>query len=109
MRPLSNELTELENRLAARTVDGPTAALRDRVMQSVTDELALQQKPSSIGQSEDWNWVAIAASVLLVINVSMISASRNEFSIWSAQSRNQTVSEIQAIRLIQAQQEGTFK
>lgn len=111
MRPESSpaELTELANRLFARSVDEPTGALRNRVMQSVAHELALPQQPSSVGQAGDWQWAAIAAAVLIVMNLSMVFASQTEFLVWSRPNRDQTASEIHAVRVLEAQQEGAFK
>jgi len=47
--------------------------------------------------------------VLIVLNISMLFASQDEFSIWPTPSAHQMTSEIQAIQKLEAQQEGTLR
>ncbi|MGD0770495.1 MAG: hypothetical protein ABSB42_20105 [Tepidisphaeraceae bacterium] len=102
------ELVELENRLRARPGDEPTAGLRDRVLQAVAESV-LPEQPSSAGPWDGWYWAAVAAGILIVLNLSMISASQDEFSARPALSPNQTSAELQTLRMLEAQQEGIFK
>jgi len=106
---LPRELVELENRLRHRACDEPTAALRDRVLRAAGAEAALSERSPGTGRSNAWTWAAVAAAVVVVMNLSMISASLTEFSIQPLTSPNQMAAEIQAIRLLESQQEGTFK
>jgi len=110
MRPesLPSELIELERRLAHRTADEQAASLRDRVLHAAALELATP-RPSIAAELEGWHLAASAAGVLIVMNFSMIWASRSEFSVWSKSNNNQAVSELHAIALMEAGQEGPLK
>ncbi|MGD0390799.1 MAG: hypothetical protein ABSC42_17785 [Tepidisphaeraceae bacterium] len=96
------ELVELENRLRARPGDEATAGLRDRVLRAVAES-------SSAGALGAWHWAAIAAAALIVLNLSMIWASQEEFSVRPALGPNQVAAEFQALRQLETQQEGAFK
>ncbi len=102
------ELVELENRLRARQGEDPTAGLRDRVLQAVAESLVPGQ-PLPDGAWDGWYWAAIAAGILIVLNLSMISASQDEFSVGPAPGPNQMGAELQALRVLEVQQEGIFK
>jgi hypothetical protein len=107
---ISTELLELENRLRNRSADEPPAHLRDRVLGAVATELAVPRQSASGGQWDSGWWAAVAAAVLIVLNLSMICASQNEFSIRPARGTSQQITtEIQAVRQIESQQEGLFK
>jgi hypothetical protein len=103
------ELLELENRLRARAGDEPGAGLRGRVMQTVAAELATRARPSAAETWNGWWWAAIAAGVLIAMNLSMVVASQNEFTLRPAPSPNQMTAELQALWLLESQQEGQFK
>jgi hypothetical protein len=106
--PMPGDLVELENRLRARPHSEPSAGLRNRVLRAAA-EAALPVQSSSPGQSEGWYRLTIAAAVLVAMNLSMIFASQSEFSVRSVSSPNQMATELQALRLIESQQEGQFK
>jgi hypothetical protein len=98
------ELVELEDRLRGRAGEEPGAGLRDRVLRAVAEAAAPAQ--SSVA---GWHWAAIAAGVLVVMNLSMISASQTEFSLGPASGLNQMAAELAALRQTEARQEGIFK
>jgi len=105
---LPKALAELEDRLRTRPAVKPTAGLRDRVLRAAAAS-ALPSETSSAAPWKTWYWAAIAAGILIVLNLSMISASHDEFSIRPAGQPDPMAAEMQALRLIEAQQEGTFK
>jgi hypothetical protein len=108
--PISRELAELENRLRGRAGAEPSADLRDRVLRAVASELAVPRRSPKAGQWDSGWWAAVAAGVLIVINLSMVCASENEFSVRPAcGNQQQRTTEIQAVRQLEAQQEGLFK
>jgi hypothetical protein len=107
---MSSELVELENRLRARPDDAEESGdQRSRVMAAVAVELAKPRQSSSAGQWDVRYWAAAAAAVLIVLNLSLICASQDEFSVWPMRDANQMTVELQAIRQVEARQEGTFK
>ena len=107
---MSPELTELENRLKNRAGPEPTADSRDRVLGAVAVELARPAQAPSVPQWDSGWWAAVAAGVLIVLNLSMASASENEFSLRPASNAGQQITvEFQALRQLEAQQEGIFK
>jgi hypothetical protein len=95
---------EFENRLRSQLE--PAADLRDRVMSAVTTELAASVRSSKSRWPDQFYWVA-AAAALLVMSLSMISASQEEFSIPPKHSPDQIGAEIQALRHIE--QQGLFR
>jgi hypothetical protein len=101
------ELVELENRLRDRPQDEPTADLRDCVLRAVA-ESALR-KQLSAGRWDGWYWAAIAVGVLVVTNLSMISASQTEFPVRPTPGPSQMSAESQALRHLESRQEGQFK
>ena len=106
---MPKELVEVEKRLRGRVYDEPTAELRERVMRTVAAELAKPRQASFFGEWDVGAWAAVAAGVLVVLNLSMISASQNEYSIRPAHGANQMLAEIRALQRLEAQQEGSFK
>jgi len=106
---MPQDLAELENRLRNRSDAEPAIDLRDRVMRAVAVELARPVRSAPIGRWDNLYWAAVAAGVLIVLNISMLFASQDEFSIWPAPSAHQMTSEIQAIQKLEAQQEGTLR
>jgi hypothetical protein len=104
---MPRELTELEYRLGGRPSVEPSAGLRDRVLRAA--ESALSERSSSAGQRDGWAWAACAAAVLIAINLSMISASQSEYLLRSVSSPNQIGAEVQALRLLESQQQGTIR
>jgi hypothetical protein len=99
---MPSELVELENRLLARRGVEPPAGLRDRVLRAVA-ESALPKR------GDGWYRAALAAAVLVAINLSMIWASQTEYLVRPSPSANQISAELHALRLIESQQGGTFK
>lgn len=105
---MSKELVELENRVHQRTDLEPTAEFRHRVMSAVGSELARSCHASARTRDGRY-WLAAAAAVLIVLNLSMVSASQDEFSVRPGRSLNQMVSDFHAIRQVEAQQVGIFR
>jgi hypothetical protein len=108
--PISTELAELENRLRRRAGDEPSADLRDRVLSAAANELAVPRRFPNAGQWDSGWWAACAAGLLIVLNLSMVCASENEFSIRPGRGTQQQITtEMQAVRQIESQQEGLLK
>jgi hypothetical protein len=105
---MSTTFTEFENRLRDRLDHEATADLRDRVMTAIGAELA-RPAQSSARRWDNQYWAAVAAGVLIVLNVSMVWASHDEYSVSPAHGSQQMTAEIQAIRQLEMQQEGIFK
>jgi hypothetical protein len=78
--PLTPQLQELEGRLRGRSIPGPSANLRFRIMQAVGSDLSLQTPSSSPRISDRWYWVAIAAAGVIAMNLCVIDSTRTEFS-----------------------------
>jgi hypothetical protein len=106
--PMPRVLVELEDRLRGRPVDRPTPGLRDSVLRAAADS-TLPVRSSYAGPWKAWYWAAIAAGVLIVLNLSMISASQDELSVLPARSLDQVAAEIQALQALEAHQEGAFR
>ncbi|MDP9174459.1 MAG: hypothetical protein M3O30_11415 [Planctomycetota bacterium] len=106
--PLPQELIDLENQLRARPISSPTAGLRDRILRAAAESASPPQSTPA-GQWTSGYWAAAAATVLIVMNLSMISASPNEFAIAPAPSPDQIAAELQALHQFETQQEGQFK
>ena len=107
---ISTELTELENRLQSRTDIEPAAAFRDRVLSVVATELAKPAQSPPVPRLDSAWWAAVAAGILIVLNLSMVSASGNEFSIRPMRNAEQQMTtEFQALRQLEAEQEGLLK
>ena len=95
---------EFENRLRSQLE--PAADLRDRVMSAVATELAVSRQTSK-SRWPDQFYSAAAAAALLVMSLSMICASQEEFSILPKHSPDQIGAEIQALRHLE--QQGLFR
>jgi len=107
---MSRELVELENRLRARPNDaGESDELRSRVMGAVAVELAKPLQSSRAGQWDGRYWAAAAAAVLIVMNLSLVSASREAVSIHPSVNSDQLSLELQWVRQLEAQPEGILK
>jgi len=106
---MSAELSEFENRLRARSDDEPTGALRARVISAVTAEMRVRRKSSFFEGSDERSWAGAAAALLLALYLSMTFAARDAYSISPPHSTGQLTTELQAIRELEAQQEGMFK
>jgi hypothetical protein len=104
------ELKDLEDRLRQRRNAEPPADLRIRVLRAVAAELAKPAESSGLTRwGAEW-WAAVAAAVLLVANLSMVSASQSAFSIRPAgDPAQQMAREMQVIGQLEAQQEGILK
>jgi hypothetical protein len=105
---MSMKLVELENRIRARVTPGPAADFREGVMGRVAGEIG-KQRQSRIGRWDIGYWAAAAAAILIVLNVSMMRASQDEFSIGRAWRPGQVTAEIQTIRQLETQEEGMAK
>jgi len=104
-------LDDLENRLrylAPGEHTGGHPHLRDRVMRAVNIELTAQKHSTESLQLPAWYWPAIAAVILIVMNLSLVSASRDSFSL-HPMSGNQITAEIHALEILESQQQGQFK
>jgi len=80
---LPPELERLERDLAERPSPAPSSELRDRVMRSVEAELEPDQTGSANGRSNGW-WafaVAMAATVLVWLNLSLSAAHATSYSL----------------------------
>jgi uncharacterized membrane protein YdfJ with MMPL/SSD domain len=53
------------------------------------------------------SWPALAALIALVVNLSFVAASQNEFSL--RRSSGSQLNELDALRLVESQQEGLLK
>jgi hypothetical protein len=106
--PLPTELIALENRLRGRTRARLPGGMRDRVLASVAEANSQRRAPAR-DQWDVWSWAAIAAAVLIAMNLSMICASQAEYSMRAVPNANQVNAELHALQLIESQQEGIFK
>lgn len=104
---LPENLRDLEDRLRSRVFE-PDLGLRARVMRAVESEIVATEPAQRPAASAGWGWAAIAAAIVLVANLSMISASQNEFSLEPAPSANQASAELRAIQRLE-NQEGRFQ
>ncbi|MDB5293271.1 MAG: hypothetical protein JWL69_4512 [Phycisphaerales bacterium] len=72
---LPEELAQLERRLYGRVSESPSAELRGRIMGAVTRELA-SEMPSKRAGGRDWEFLAAIAAVLLIgLNLSAFVSS----------------------------------
>jgi hypothetical protein len=101
------DLVELENRLRVRPGHEPPADLRDRVLRAAAESALKRQ--SSVERWNSWYWAAVAAAVLLVMNLSMVSALQTQYSVRPTPGANQLTAELQAMQQLEAEQEGTLK
>jgi hypothetical protein len=106
---LPPELAELENRLCQRPYSNATDDLRSRLLNAVTGELATPRNDPSLRVGRSLQWAAFAASVLLVLNLSVIWASPTQYPLGSAKNSSPAISELEALRQIEAQQERLLK
>jgi hypothetical protein len=106
---IPDELVELENRLRGRSRAEPGGDLRDRIMHAVRVELPVPAQRAVLAGKWGWHKAAIAAGVLIIMHLSMISASVSAFSAGSTRGGNQTVTEFQALQRLEAQEEGMLK
>ena len=106
---ISTELMELENRLRTRADPEPPADLRARVLHAVAAELAeSRQAPAEPRWQGGW-WAAVAAGLLVVMSLSMISGADGEFSARAPSAQRRMASDFQAVQLLESQLEGRFK
>jgi len=96
---MNDSLIELELRLQNTPRKAPPADLRSRVLTAVADELVI--RPKTI-----WPWPAIAAGVLIVLNLSAIWASQDQFRLSQIADRDVSISEIHLLRMMEAQLQG---
>lgn len=102
-----DDLSEFESRLAGLMAGDAPPNLRRRVIDAVDVELASDRR--RIDREWNWYWPAIAAAVLVVINLSFVSASQEAYSIQPVPTNHQLASEIHAIRAIENQPGEFFK
>jgi len=107
LNPLRQDLAELEARLLHRTADEPPPNLRDRVLRAV-ESVSTNHRPIAANWNSEW-WSAVAAAILIVLNLSMVVASRSGFSIHSPRDADQVAKELRSLRLAEAQLQGTLK
>jgi hypothetical protein len=104
-----DDLIELENRLLALAVDKPSVEFRQRVLRAAEAELQ-NSRGDDVPQAWDcWSWMALAAAVLIVLNVSLISASSSEFTNGPSISADSVHSELDAIRIFDESANGKHK
>lgn len=99
---MNKPLAELERRLQDLPREAPSAGLRGRVLSAVTDELIRPPK-------SNWSWPAIAAGVLILLNLSAIWSSQSQFRPGPATEHGQSIREIHLLRAAEAQLEGVFR
>ena len=78
--PLPRELAELERQLSRRAAIAPSTNFKSRVVAAAETARRAQASPTGWGSLQ---WSAAAAAILIVLNVSMIAASRNAVSVSS--------------------------
>lgn len=100
---MTDDFLQLENRLRLNRHQMSNPELRDRIVRAVATEL------SSAPRWDGWRWLATAAVVLLVLNISMISASQNEFTSGPVGDGDQLSAELHAIKMIEAQNNRDFQ
>jgi hypothetical protein len=107
MTDLPEELRELENRISRLSMGSPSADFRSRLLGAVNTELAMRL--STPPARDSWYWITAAASILIVLNVSLISASRCEFSFGPSASPAPLTAELNALRTVENQMTGKYK
>jgi hypothetical protein len=105
---MEGELDEFENRLRSRPGLQPTYKLRDRVIGSVTAELALKSDGGSAPESFGSIYWAAAAVALVMMGFSMVITSQDGLAS-SSRHRGAITADISAIRQIENQSDGSFK
>jgi hypothetical protein len=104
---LPKELRQLENRLRGRTCAQLPGGMRDRVLASVAEANSQRRSPAR-DQWDAWSWAAVAAAVLVAMNISLVSASQNEYSVRPVPAPIQVGAELQILQQFEFQ-EGSFK
>ena len=104
---ISTDLTDLENRLRKRHDPRPAVDLRDRVLRAVAAELAQPRQSSSVPHWQSGWWAAVAAGILIIMNLSMICASDSAFSARAPTAPRQLATDLQDVRLLESQLEGS--
>ena len=108
--PLPRTLQKLENGLRAQLRYEPSLTLRGQVMSAVEAELSLSVGSSPTKPGWDgWSLMAVAAAVMVVLNVSLISASHNEFSVGSSNGVDSLSTELRALQSAENHNNGDFK
>ncbi|HEY1687165.1 MAG TPA: hypothetical protein VGG19_20560 [Tepidisphaeraceae bacterium] len=100
------QLAELENRVRGALAVEPSSNLRNRIMRNVGSELTITGRSN---QSANWYWPAIAAMVMIVFNLSYVSASRNEFMLQPKADMQQLAGQFHQLQIMQAQEEKLFQ
>jgi hypothetical protein len=96
------ELMELEDRLAHRPGEEPSAGLREEVLRRVGQILAAGEPRAAGAPMNGWWWGAAAAAVLIVLNWSMVSASGEQLSVGTAPDVGAVAAHFQALRELTA-------
>jgi hypothetical protein len=87
--PLPPELADLENRLLARRGDSAASQsaateVRAHVLSAVHAELAMEAKAQAHSSASvscnGWCWAAVAAAVLVALNLALVDGSATEFT-----------------------------
>jgi len=104
--PLPPELAELESRLRSRIGYEPSAGFRARVVGAA--ERVHASRPMVI-QWGPMQWSAAAAAILIVLNLSMISASQTAFSLDPPRERVSLASYLQILQQADVQQNRVTK
>jgi hypothetical protein len=110
MDRLTNELAALEDRLRKRTPHLADGSGRLQILRSVQLELARDGEAGRSRGGGSGRWGAIAAAVLIALNISMTFASRGEFA--PPLTRNpaqQWGTELRLLQRLENQPEGLIK
>jgi hypothetical protein len=102
---LPPQLAELERRLRRRDSIAPSTNFKNRVVAAA--EMARRAPSSPLGWGS-LQWSAAAAAILVLLNVSMIAASRNAVSV-SDHDHVTIAKYLQMLHEVEAQQNRDFK
>jgi hypothetical protein len=106
---METENVEFENRLRSRRGVGVTIEFRSRVMRAVECELAGSQIPAPVHEWNFRSWGAVAVAAMILLNLSVVFSTCDGFAVHRGDPPHRTISEVQAIHQIEAQQERMFQ
>ena len=93
---LPKDLSRLEQELAARAIPEPSPELRDRVVAAIRQESI---EMPTVGLAGTWRFAAaVAAVLLLLLNVSMSAANHADWDVWGRPQQQDTASVARKLR-----------
>jgi hypothetical protein len=106
---MKKSLSELESSLRERAARPPGSALRARLLDAVWRELS-DSRAASTRRAGEMYWVAATAATVMM-TLSMVCSSRDEFSEQPQHVANQFAAEIRMMQQIEAnqQKQGFFR